>query len=146
MKRKIRTALVLLFLIVSILIGSYLFRLAHPYSLILHCNGEDQISYIIFYEKILSTKKMEYLLTDLINSNDVRTINIVSEYCNRNSICDKLNLLEKKANELYALPKDSVWTINIDFSYSRESSVEMLYLPNNLQKNIDLLKAKCKNK
>lgn len=133
-------SIVLLLLVIA---GFYLFRLSNPYSFLMHCDSEEQGEYMSFYENILSKKKFDYLLVDLINSNDIRTLNVIAEYCKENKKCDKLDLLEQKTKELYQLPNDSSWITQVDFSYSRKNSVSMLYLPNNLMENMKKLRMIC---
>lgn len=115
----------------------------NPYSYILSSDAENQPDQISMYNKILSDTKFNELISDLLQSNDVRTINSVALYCKQNSLCNQVEALEFKAKELYEIPKDSTWIIEINYLYQRESSREMLDLPNNLQYNLSILKEKC---
>lgn len=143
-KRKNRKWKLISFLgILIIFFGLLMLRMMNPYSYILSSDAENQPDQISMYNIILSDTKFNELISDLLQSNDVRTINSVALYCKQNSLCNQVEALEFKAKELYEIPKDSTWITEINYSYQRESRREMLDLPNNLQYNLSILKEKC---
>lgn len=137
-----RMILIISLSMVFLLITTITLRLSNPYRYVLSI-GDEQHEAIKMYDYLLSTNKFDSLIHHLLNSNDIKTINSVSSYCSNNKLCKYLVILELKANELYSLKQDTSWIIQINSSYSRETSISMLNLPNNLKENIEVLKEKC---
>jgi hypothetical protein len=128
--------IMLLFVIVGI-------RLTNPYRVIIADDLLEPYVALRFYDQILSKPSFLKLIERLLRSNDIRTINVVARYCNDEKKCNTLPVLMSQAHILYQFPQDSIWTIDIDFSYSRTSSRKMLDLPSNLQSNIEKLRNNC---
>ena len=143
-KKKKKVFFVLTTVVFSTILVMYLVQLSNPYAYILS-DTENQFKKITLYKKILPESKFNILVNKLLQSNDIRTINTVAYFCNENVLCNQIQALEQKTNELYQIPADSTWIITINNSHTRKSSRNMLDLPNNINYNLKLLKTKCKN-
>ena len=145
MKNKV-LSIVLPFAIVILLIGIFsIYLFANPKNrIMLASDYETGMFYLGIYDNIMSQSSNMHFLKEIIkDSDDVKTLNLISHYAKENKKCNLIPFLDKKCNHLKALKKDSVWVVNFNSSYSRESSREMIYFSNGLCDMTKELKNKC---
>ena len=137
--RKIILIPFLLFL--CFLVSSFLY-LRNPKQKIIQ--EDEGIHYLELYNEILSTKRFDLLLEEVIRSNnDIHSLNMIANFALRKSKCHVLPLLQTRCEILSEFPTDSIWTVKITNTYSRKSSREMLELSNSFCKTITRIENKC---
>ena len=116
------------------------YRLAHPKEYIIyHASSDDILETMTFYERVLSEDSFKKLLNDVITDNmDIRSILVITYYAKKNNLESVIQESVKSRYEVFKhFPFDTVWTVAIDKSYSRESSMKTL---NTAESFFDILK------